>query len=80
MAKVENLSPDVLMIQENLEDWVISLCENWRNNYESNYAHKFDEYYRLWRGIWNPNDTERASDSREGRASGDLFLSFPSTI
>ena len=62
MAKVENLSPDVLMIQENLEDWVISLCENWRNNYESNYQHKFDEYYRLWRGIWDPNDTERASE------------------
>ena len=62
MAKVENLSPDVLMIEERLEDWVISLCENWRNNYESNYAHKFDEYYRLWRGIWDPNDTERKSE------------------
>ena len=62
MAKVENLSPDVLMIEERLEDWVISLCENWRNNYESNYQHKFDEYYRLWRGIWDPSDTERASE------------------
>ena len=62
MAKIEDLSPDVLMIEERLEDWVISLCENWRNNYESNYAHKFDEYYRLWRGIWDPNDTQRASE------------------
>ncbi len=62
MAKVENLSPDVLMIEERLEDWVISLCDNWRNNYESNYQHKFDEYYRLWRGIWDPADTERASE------------------
>jgi hypothetical protein len=62
MAKVESLSPDVLMIEESLEDWVITKCENWRDHYESNYEHKFEEYYRLWRGQWDPADTQRASE------------------
>jgi hypothetical protein len=62
MAKVESLSPDVLMIEESLEDWVMTKCENWRDHYESNYEHKFEEYYRLWRGQWDPADTQRASE------------------
>jgi len=53
---------DPLMIQESLEDWVITKCDDWRDHYESNYEHKFDEYYRLWRGIWDPADSERKSE------------------
>ena len=55
-------SPDPLMIQESLEDWVITKVEDWRDFFESNYEDKFDEYYRLWRGIWDPADTERKSE------------------
>ena len=62
MAKVESLSPEVLMIEESLEDWVMTKCANWRDHYESNYEHKFEEYYRLWRGQWDPADTQRASE------------------
>ena len=58
----EILSPDALMIQESLEEWVINKCENWRDHYESNYEAKFEEYYRLWRGHWDPADSERASE------------------
>jgi len=53
---------DPLMIQESLEDWVITKCDDWRDHYESNYSYKFDEYYRLWRGIWDPADSERKSE------------------
>jgi len=53
---------DPLMIQETLEDWVMTKCENWRDYYESNYESKFDEYYRLWRGIWDPADSQRNSE------------------
>jgi len=53
---------DPLMIQESLEDWVITKCDDWRDNYESNYEQKFEEYYRLWRGQWNPADSERGSE------------------
>ena len=58
----EILSQDPLMIEESLEDWVMTKCENWRDYYESNYEAKFEEYYRLWRGQWDPADSERASE------------------
>ena len=53
---------DPLMIEGNLEDWVMDKCEDWRDHYESNYEQKFDEYYRLWRGIWDPADKMRDSE------------------
>ena len=53
---------DPLMIQESLEDWVITKCDDWRDNYESNYEQKFEEYYRLWRGQWSAADSERGSE------------------
>jgi hypothetical protein len=55
-------SPDPLMIEESLEEWVMTKCENWRDHYESNYEQKFEEYYRLWRGQWDPADSERTSE------------------
>ena len=45
-----------------LEDWVMQKCNQWRDHYESNYQEKFDEYYRLWRGIWDPSDVMRVSE------------------
>jgi hypothetical protein len=53
---------DPLMVEQSVEDWVITKCENWRDYYESNYEARFEEYYRLWRGIWDPADSERRSE------------------
>ena len=50
------------MMGETIEGWVINKCEDWRDYYESNYEADFDEYYRLWRGIWDPADRERSSE------------------
>ena len=58
----EIYSPDPLMAQQSLEEWVMTKCENWRDYYESNYEESFEEYYRLWRGQWDPADSERASE------------------
>ena len=58
----EIYSPDPLMLEESLEEWVITKCEDWRDNYESNYEERFEEYYRLWRGQWDPADSERVSE------------------
>jgi len=58
----EIYSPDPLMIQESLEEWVMTKCENWRDYYESNYEERFEEYYRLWRGQWDSGDSQRASE------------------
>lgn len=46
----------------NLEEWVLSKCEEWREHYESNYQEKHEEYFRLWRGIWDGSDTLRESE------------------
>ena len=42
--------------------WIMAKCEQWRDHYESNYAEKHDEYYRLWRGIWAQEDQLRYSE------------------
>lgn len=49
-------------LEQNLEDWVMSKCESWREHYESNYQPKHEEYYRLWRGIWDSSDSLRQSE------------------
>jgi len=53
---------DPLLIEESIEGWVITKCEDWRDYYESNYEARFEEYYRLWRGIWDPADSDRRSE------------------
>ena len=58
----EIYSPDPMMIQQSLSEWVITKCESWRDYYESNYEDRFEEYYRLWRGQWSPEDSQRASE------------------
>ena len=53
---------DPIIIEQSIEDWVITKCEDWRDYYESNYESRFEEYYRLWRGIWDPADSDRKSE------------------
>jgi hypothetical protein len=53
---------DVLMSDEHLESWVMTKCDTWRDHYESNYANRFEEYYRLWRGQWAAEDSSRKSE------------------
>tara|TARA_R100000655_G_scaffold55817_1_gene93918 strand:+ start:413 stop:2440 length:2028 start_codon:yes stop_codon:yes gene_type:complete len=53
---------DPLLMEQSIEDWVMTKCDDWRDHYESNYSYRFDEYYRLWRGIWDVADSERASE------------------
>ena len=60
MSELYELDP--LLIEQSIESWVITKCDDWRDHYESNYSYRFDEYYRLWRGIWDSADSERASE------------------
>ena len=53
---------DKFGIEETLESWVMDKCREWRDHYESNYENKFDEYYRLWRGIFSSEDRNRDSE------------------
>ena len=45
-----------------LKDWIIDKCMMWRDHYQSNYQEKHDEYYRIWRGIWDKSDVMRESE------------------
>jgi hypothetical protein len=45
-----------------LEAWVVAKCNDWRDIQESNYYAKWDEYYRIWRGIFDAKDKERSSE------------------
>jgi len=45
-----------------LAGWLTSRLEQWRNHRDNNYLSKWDEYYRLWRGIWSVEDQSRASE------------------
>ena len=49
-------------LEQSLESWVLDKCEEWREHYESNYEDKHEEYFRLWRGIWDSNDSMRESE------------------
>ena len=49
-------------MQESAEGWIMEKCESWRDHFESNYQDKFDEYYRLWRGVWSGEDSLRQSE------------------
>tara|TARA_R110000751_G_scaffold86239_4_gene171859 strand:- start:5732 stop:7666 length:1935 start_codon:yes stop_codon:yes gene_type:complete len=53
---------DDMTHNQTLESWVINKCDQWRDHYESNYAEVHDEYYRIWRGIWDKSDTMRDSE------------------
>ena len=45
-----------------LVSWVLSHVETWENHRDQNYEKKWDEYYRLWRGIWKDSDKSRDSE------------------
>jgi hypothetical protein len=53
---------DNFAVEQDLEDWVINKCDGWRDHYEANYSQKFEEYYRLWRGQWSPEDRTRTTE------------------
>ena len=56
------MSDNELLIEETAEGWVMDKCESWRDHFQANYQEKFDEYYRLWRGVWSGADSLRQSE------------------
>lgn len=45
-----------------LASWLTHRLEQWRTHRDMNYISKWDEYYRLWRGIWVEQDKTRDSE------------------
>jgi hypothetical protein len=45
-----------------LSSWLMYRLEGWRTHRDMNYVTQWDEYYRLWRGIWLQSDRMRKSE------------------
>ena len=56
------MKDDDMLSDQSLENWVIQKCDMWRDHYNTNYADIHDEYYRIWRGIWDKSDSMRESE------------------
>lgn len=50
-------SPESMLVS-----WVLDRIEPWRDYRDQNYKDKWDEYYRIWRGIWSASDKTRNSE------------------
>ena len=48
--------------QKTLSTWVVDRVTQWEDHRDTNYLTKWDEYYRIWRGIWNSSDKTRDSE------------------
>ena len=47
---------------DTLDSWVISKVDDWSASWKNNYQKAFQEYNRLWRGIWAQEDKENQSE------------------
>jgi len=45
-----------------LSSWLNYRLESWRTHRDINYVRQWDEYYRLWRGMWLQEDKTRNSE------------------
>jgi len=62
---MDNLFDDSVYTGDSVETWVIGKADKWREHYQSNYQEKFEEYYDLWRGYFNPENRTRVSERSE---------------
>lgn len=76
----DELAPVKQSTQEQaLVAWVLDKVNAWEDHRNTNYLEKWDEYYRLWRGIWQPKDSNRESE-RSKLISPALQQAIESTV
>ena len=46
-----------------LSAWIVDRVTQWTDHRNTNYQDKWDEYYRIWRGVWAPEDKTRSSEN-----------------
>jgi len=47
---------------DNLVSWIVRHCEDWETYRNNNYKAKWEEYYRLWRGVHKEQDRSYKSE------------------
>ena len=58
----EGTTDPVLESKDSLEAFVLDKVRSWEDFIESNFYSQWDEYYRLWRGLWAQEDRTRESE------------------
>jgi hypothetical protein len=58
----EALNDPVLGSMTSVSEFVLWKTQEWRDFIEANYHEKWDEYYRIWRGIWAEEDKTRSTE------------------
>lgn len=48
--------------EEELVSWIVTKVDDWERYRDQNYEEAWEEYYRLWRGIWAEEDKSRDSE------------------
>lgn len=56
-SEYELMSPD-----SSLVSWILDKIRPWEDYRRSNFEKRWQEYYRLWRGIWSSQDKSRESE------------------
>ena len=62
IVDVDNKDQPKTDAKDALVSWVIGTVQPWIDYRDTNFKDKWDEYYRLWRGIWKAEDKSRKSE------------------
>ena len=58
----DSLGDPMLESMDSLEGYVTSKVQEWEDFIEANFYSQWDEYYRLWRGLWASEDKTRETE------------------
>ncbi len=53
---------DATATDSGVVSWVMSRVQDWEEHRETNFKDRWNEYYRLWRGVWDAKDKNRDSE------------------
>jgi hypothetical protein len=59
---LDSLNDPMLQSIASLEDYVLWKTREWEEFIESNFYSQWDEYYRIWRGLWAEEDKTRSTE------------------
>ena len=43
-----------------VESWIVDKVQVWEENRNNRYVNRWNQYYRMWRGIWSAEDRNRS--------------------
>jgi hypothetical protein len=58
----DTMNDPMLESQDSIESYVLWKAQEWTDFIEANFYSQWDEYYRLWRGLWASEDSTRGTE------------------